>query len=182
MLNSEALQKFETIVGRSRLKTSQEDLLTYGYDAYILEFLPEAVLFPKSTEEVSAIMKVASAHQISVTPRGAGSGLSGASLAKKGGIILCFTMMNQILEINAANRYAVVQAGVIISELQKEVEKIGLFYPPDPRKPLPGCPQRHASGVRRAALEQAVLPLYREGLAAGRSGAAAATGGAGSGS
>jgi glycolate oxidase len=132
MLNPEALQKFEAIVGRGRLKTSKEDLLTYGYDAYILEFLPEAVLFPKSTEEVSAIMKVASAHQISVTPRGAGSGLSGASLAKKGGIILCFTMMNQILEINAANRYAVVEAGVIISELQKEVEKIGLFYPPDP--------------------------------------------------
>jgi glycolate oxidase len=132
MLNQEVLKKFSSIVGPERLKTSKEDLLTYAYDAYVLEYLPDAVLFPKSTQEVSQIMKVASAHKIPVTPRGAGSGLGAASLAKKGGVILCFTMMNRILEINTANRYAVVEPGVVVSEFQKEVEKLNLFYPPDP--------------------------------------------------
>jgi glycolate oxidase len=132
MQNQEAWQKFASIVGIERVKTSKEDLLTYAYDAYVEEFLPDAVLFPKSPEEVSQIMRVASAHKIAVTPRGAGSGLGGCGLAKKGGVILCFTMMNRILEINTANRYAVVEPGVVISEFQKEVEKLNLFYPPDP--------------------------------------------------
>jgi len=132
MLSQEVLKKFESLVGRDRLRTSPEDLQTYAYDAYVLEYLPDAVLFPKTTAEVSQIMKVASTHKISVTPRGGGSGLGGGSLAKKGGIILCFTMMNRIVEINAANRYGVVEPGVVISEFQKEVEKLNLFYPPDP--------------------------------------------------
>lgn len=132
MLNNEVRRTFESIVGRERLKTSQEDLLTYAYDAYVLECLPDAVLFPRSAEEVSQIMKVASAHKIYVTPRGAGSGLGACSLAKRGGIVLCFTMMNKILEISTANRYAIVEPGVVISEFQKEVERVNLFYPPDP--------------------------------------------------
>ncbi len=111
MLNPDVLKKFSSIVGPERLKTSKEDLLTYAYDAYVLEYLPDAVLFPKSPGEVSQIMKVASAHKISITPRGAGSGLGGCALAKNGGVILCFTMMNRILEINTANRYAVVEPG-----------------------------------------------------------------------
>jgi glycolate oxidase len=132
MLNQEVLKKFTSILGPERVKTSKEDLLTYAYDAYVVEYLPEAVLFPKSGEEVSQIMKVASAHKIPITPRGAGSGLGGGSLAKRGGVVLCFTMMNRILEVNTANRYAVVEPGVVISEFQKEVEKLNLFYPPDP--------------------------------------------------
>jgi glycolate oxidase len=132
MLNQEVLKKFTSILGPQRVKTSKEDLLTYAYDAYVMEYLPDAVLFPKSGEEVSQIMKVASAHKIPITPRGAGSGLGGGSLAKRGGVVLCFTMMNRILEVNTANRYAVVEPGVVISEFQKEVEKLNLFYPPDP--------------------------------------------------
>ena len=132
MLNPEVLEKLGSIVGKERVKTSKEDLLTYAYDAYVMEYLPEAVVFPKSTQEVSLIMKLASGHKIPVTPRGAGSGLGGGSLAKRGGIVLCFTMMNRILEVNTANRYVVVEPGVVISELQKEVEKVNLFYPPDP--------------------------------------------------
>ncbi len=132
MLNQEVLKKFASIVGPERCKTSQEDRLTYAYDAYVHEYLPDAVLFPRTGQEVSQIMKVASAHNVFVTPRGAGSGLMAGALAKKGGIILCFTMMNRILEINTANRYAVVEPGVVISEFQKAVEKFNLFYPPDP--------------------------------------------------
>jgi len=152
MLNQEVLKKLVAIVGQERVKTSKEDLLTYSYDAYVLEYLPEAVVFPKSAEEVSQIMKVASAHKIPVTPRGAGSGLGGGSLAKQGGIILCFTMMNRILEINTANRYAVVEPGVVISELQKEIEKMNLFYPPDPGSAnvatMGGAVQMNAGGMR----------------------------------
>ena len=132
MLKPDVLQKFASIVGPERCKTSKEDLLTYAYDAYVHEYLPDAVLFPKSAQEVSQIMKTASAHNVFVTPRGAGSGLMAGSLAKQGGIILCFTMMNRILEINTANRYAVVEPGVVISEFQKAAEKLNLFYPPDP--------------------------------------------------
>jgi glycolate oxidase len=132
MLNQDVLQKFASIVGPERCKTSPEDLLTYAYDAYVHEYLPEAVLFPRTVQEVSQIMRVASAHNVFVTPRGAGSGLMAGALAKQGGIVLCFTMMNRILEINTANRYAVVEPGVVISEFQKEVEKLNLFYPPDP--------------------------------------------------
>ena len=132
MLNQDVLQKFASIVGPERCKTSQEDLLTYAYDAYVHEYLPEAVLFPRTAQEVSQIMKLASAHNVFVTPRGAGSGLMAGALAKQGGIIICFTMMNRILEINTANRFAVVEPGVVISEFQKAVEKLNLFYPPDP--------------------------------------------------
>jgi len=152
MLNPEVLEKLGSIVGKERVKTSKEDLLTYAYDAYVMEYLPEAVVFPKSTQEVSQIMKVASAYKIPVTPRGAGSGLGGGSLAKRGGIILCFTMMNRILEVNTANRYVVVEPGVVISELQKEVEKMNLFYPPDPGSAnvatMGGAVQMNAGGMR----------------------------------
>jgi glycolate dehydrogenase FAD-linked subunit len=132
MLGQEALQKFISIVSPDRCKTSKEDLLTYGYDATICEYLPDAVLFPKSTGEVSAIMKVACANNVFVTPRGSGTGLCAAALAKQGGVVMCFTMMNRIVEINPANRYAVVEPGVVIADLQKAADRVGLFYPPDP--------------------------------------------------
>lgn len=152
MLSPEILKKFEAIVGKDRLKTSKEDLLTYSYDAYVMEFMPEAVLFPKSSGEVSQIMKVASEHRVSVTPRGAGSGLMSGALAKQGGIVVCFTMMNRLLEINTANRYAVVEPGMVISEFQKEVEKANLFYPPDPGSStvatMGGAVMMNAGGMR----------------------------------
>ena len=88
MLTAKILQEFEAVLGRDRVRTSKEDLLSYAYDAYVEEYLPEAVLFPKTAVEVSKILKVASAQRISITPRGAGSGLAGGSLAKKGGVVL----------------------------------------------------------------------------------------------
>ncbi len=152
MIRQEVLEKFLSIVGPERCKTSKEDLLTYAYDACIHEFLPDAVLFPKSSLEVSEIMKTASANSVFVTPRGAGSGLGAEALAKHGGVVLCFTMMNRVLEINLANRYAVVEPGVVIAELQKNVEKHNLFYPPDPGSALVatmgGAVAMNAGGMR----------------------------------
>jgi glycolate oxidase len=132
MLPPHVLKELAAIFGPERCKTAKEDLLTYSYDACIYEFLPEAVVFPKTTEETAALVKLAVAHDFFITPRGSGSGLGAEALAKKGGIIICFSMMNRILEVNTANRYAVVEPGVIISDLQKAVERVGLFYPPDP--------------------------------------------------
>ena len=152
MLSPDAVQKFISIVGPERCKTAREDLLTYAYDAYVHEFLPDAVLLPQSTQEVVAIMKLASAGNIFVTPRGAGSGLGSGSLAKKGGIVLSFSGMNRILEINTANRYAVVEPGVVIAEFQRAVEKLNLFYPPDPGSAnvatLGGSVVMNAGGMR----------------------------------
>ena len=152
MLSSDILGKFRSIVGQDRCKTTKEDLLTYAYDACIYEFLPDAILFPKSEQEVSEIMKLAHAHNVFITPRGAGSGLGAEALAKQGGIVLCFTMMNRIIEVNTANRYAVVEPGVVIAEFQKEVEKYNLFYPPDPGSAavatMGGAVAMNAGGMR----------------------------------
>ena len=152
MLSSDILEKFRSIVGPQRCKTTKEDLLTYAYDACIYEFLPDAILFPKSEQEVSEIMKLAQAHNVFITPRGAGSGLGAEALAKQGGIVLCFTMMNRIIEVNTANRYAVVEPGVVIAEFQKEVEKHNLFYPPDPGSAavatMGGAVAMNAGGMR----------------------------------
>jgi glycolate oxidase len=97
-----------------------------------MEFLPEAVVFPGSAEEISLIMKMADSEKIPVFPRGAGSGFSGGSLPKGGGIVLVTTRMNRIVRIDEDNLIAVVEPGVVTADLQNEVEKLGLFYPPDP--------------------------------------------------
>jgi len=168
MLTAKNLQEFEAILGKDRVRTSKEELLSYAYDAYVEEYQPEAILFPKTADEVSQIMKVASAQRISITPRGAGSGLAGGSLAKKGGVVICLTMMNRILEVNKPNRYAVVEPGVVVSEFQKEVEKVGLFYPPDPGSAtvatMGGTVQMNAGGMR--GIKYGVTRDYLLGLEA----------------
>ena len=132
MLNAVALRRLEQIAGKERVKAAPEDLVAYSYDAYLKESLPGAVVFPQSTQEVSAIMKLASGERIPVTPRGAGTNLSGGSIPVPEGIVLCLTRMNRILEIDERNRLAVAEAGVINGDLQKAVEAKNLFYPPDP--------------------------------------------------
>ncbi|OPY84507.1 MAG: putative FAD-linked oxidoreductase [Smithella sp. PtaU1.Bin162] len=152
MIRPEVIQKFVSIVGKDRCKTSPEDLLTHSYDASILEFVPDAILFPVSTEEVSRIMALASAENVFVTPRGSASGLGGECLAKKGGILLSFTQMNKILEINTENRYAIVEPGIVIADFQKAVEAVNLFYPPDPGSAtvasIGGAVMMNAGGMR----------------------------------
>ncbi len=152
MLSQEILDMLISVVGEERCKTTAEDLVTYSYDGYLREFLPEAVLFPKTTEEVSGIMTIAATHGISVTPRGSGTCMTAGSLAKEGGIIICFSMMNRILEINAANRYAILEPGVVVAELQKAVDGLDLFYPPDPGSvavaTIAGTVMTNAGGMR----------------------------------
>ncbi len=132
MLSQAVRDELKAIVGDGRYFDNPEDLLLYSYDAFMVQAVPEVVLLPVSTEEVSRIMKVASRERIPVTPRGAGTNLTGGSVPVKGGIVLAFTKMNRILHIDKENRIAVVQPGVVNMEFQKELAKKGLYYPPDP--------------------------------------------------
>ena len=132
MLSGPVEKELREIVGQENYLVSPEDLLNYSYDAYVPEAKPNAVLLPTTTEQVSAIMRAAHREEIPVTARGAGTNVVGGSIPLKGGLVLSFTRMNRILEINQADRYAVVQPGVINAHLQAAVARCGLFYPPDP--------------------------------------------------
>jgi len=132
MLSNELKSELRGIVGADRYLDEKEDLLIYSYDAFMVKGQPDVVLFPVTTEEVSKIMKVATREKIPVTPRGAATNLTGGSVPTRGGIALVFTKMNKILDIDKENRVAVVQPGVVNMDLQKELAKYGLYYPPDP--------------------------------------------------
>ena len=119
--------------GAAFVVTSEEERRPYGRDeTEDLWFDPEIVVRPRTTEEVAAVLRVATAHRIPVTPRAGGTGLSGGALPVRGGIVLSVDRMDSILEIDRENLVAVVEAGVITQRLQEACEKVGLYYPPDP--------------------------------------------------
>lgn len=112
-----------------------EDVSAYANDAtyYIAKRNPDAVVLPESTADVSAVMKFAFANRIPVVPRGAGSGLAGGCTPIHGGIVVDMKRMNSILEIDKSNMTAHVEGGVVLGDFVKKVERMGLFYPPDPQ-------------------------------------------------
>jgi len=120
------------IVGKENALTSLEERKCYSYDARIDGAIPDLVVFPSSANEVSQILILANKLHFPVIPRGQGSGLTGGSVPVKGGVVLTFTRMNKILEIDTKNLVAIVEPGVITFVFQEEVAKHGLFYPPDP--------------------------------------------------
>jgi glycolate oxidase len=132
MISETVLQELSRIVGAEHLKTLHEDLTDYSTDATKLEFMPDAVAFPGNAEEISQIMLLANRESFPVIPRGSGSGTSGGALPTKGGIVLAMDRFDRILSIDEDNLLAKVEPGVITAHLQEEVEKVGLFYPPDP--------------------------------------------------
>ena len=124
---------FKKLLGEDNAYFDEAHKLSYSYDATRKVFKPDAVLFPKDEDEVSKILAYCNDNLLPVIPRGAGSGFTGGALAVSGGVIISFEKhMNKILEIDLENMVAVVQPGVINMDLQKKVEKLGLFYPPDP--------------------------------------------------
>ena len=124
---------FKKLLGEDNAYFDEAHKLAYSYDATRKVFKPDAVLFPKDEDEVSKILAYCNDNLLPVIPRGAGSGFTGGALAISGGVIISFEKhMNKILEIDLENMVAVVQPGVINMDLQKQVEKLGLFYPPDP--------------------------------------------------
>lgn len=125
--------KLKSIVGSENFYDSYEDRLVYSYDGTpIFNQIPEAVLFPEDEEQISQIVRLANLEKFGIVPRGSGTGLSGGSIPTDNSIVLVLTKWNKILEIDNSNLTVTVQPGVITGVLQKEVEKIGLFYPPDP--------------------------------------------------
>ena len=132
MISTSTAEELRSIVGKEWFLDTPEDLATYSYDGFLPEFMPDGVIVPGSTQEISGIMKVVNREKIPVIPRGAGTNICGGSVAKEGGIILAFHRMNQILEIDAENMCAVVQPGVVNAVLQKKAAGYHLLYPPDP--------------------------------------------------
>jgi glycolate oxidase len=132
MLDTLIIDTLKLIVGADNVATERQDLLCYSYDATQMEFLPDAVVHPANTDEVAAVLKLANQKRFPVFPRGAGSGFSGGALPKSGGIVLVTTRMNRILRIDTENLVAEVEPGVVTEQFQLAVEKLGLFYPPDP--------------------------------------------------
>jgi glycolate oxidase len=131
-MDAKIIGAIEGIVGKENVKTSEEERKCYSYDGRTSGSIPDLIVFPGSAEDVSAILKLANTYLFSVIPRGQGTGLTGGSVPFKGGVVLSFTRMNRILEIDPENLIAVVEPGVINFLLQQEVAKKGLFYPPDP--------------------------------------------------
>jgi len=120
------------IVGKENTLTSPEERKCYSYDARTDGATPDLVVFPSSAVEVSQILLLANKYRFPVIPRGQGSGLTGGSVPINGGVVITFTRMNKILEVDTKNLVAVVEPGVITFVFQEEVAKYGLFYPPDP--------------------------------------------------
>jgi glycolate oxidase len=127
------LNQFKLIIGEQYVLVDEESLENYGHDeTENLLFLPDVVLRPRTTEEISAIMKICNLHKIAVTPRGAGTGLSGGALPHLGGVLLSTDRMNTILNIDERNLQVTTEPGVITEVLMNAVKEKGLFYPPDP--------------------------------------------------
>jgi len=134
MIKEPLIENFVKIVGKDNVLTSKESLKAYSYDgttSWIHE--PDVVLFPTSTQEISAIMKIANAEKIPVTPRGGGTNVSGGSVPIEGGIVMCFTKMNKIVKIDKENLTATVEPGVVLMDLTMALGREGLFFPPDPQ-------------------------------------------------
>jgi glycolate oxidase len=134
MIKESVIGELEKIVGKENVLTSKEALRTYSYDgttSWIHE--PDVVVFPTTTQQISAILKMANAEKIPVTPRGGGTNVSGGSVPWHGGIVLCTTKMNNIIKIDKENLTATVEPGVVLQDLTMRLAKDGLFFPPDPQ-------------------------------------------------
>jgi len=155
VIDTKHIEHFTSIVGSENIYSDKAHLIAYSYDATREHFEPDAVLFPRNEEDISAILKYCNEHKIVIVPRGAGSGFTGGALPSSGGIVLAMEKhMNKILEIDMKNMVAVVQPGVINMDLQRAVEEVGLFYPPDPASQdystIGGNVSENAGGMRAA--------------------------------
>jgi len=128
----DVIKKLQEAIGPEKVLSSPVDLIAYSFDGTFEQHLPDVVVLPETNEDVSAVVWVAAQCDVPIVPRGMASGLAGGSIAVRGGIVMSLTRMNRILEIDRENMTATVQAGVVTADLQAEVEKLGLFYPPDP--------------------------------------------------
>ncbi|MDE2641184.1 MAG: FAD-binding protein [Verrucomicrobiota bacterium] len=132
-LDQSNLKKLRDIVGAENVLTSREDLIPYAFDGTAaMKEMPGGVVFAVSTEQISAVLKLANDTETPVVTRGSGTGLSGGSVPAADCIVLCTVKMGAILEVDAANLTMTVEPGVTTIQIAEAAEKAGLFYPPDP--------------------------------------------------
>lgn len=135
MLMNKLISDLKKTLSTSNVLDTPEERYAYAQDASnarSIKNIPDAVVFVENISQVQEVVKLANKYQTPIICRGAGTNVVGACTVEHGGIILNFSKMNKILEINKENMTARVEPGVILGNLQKEVEKLGLFYPPDP--------------------------------------------------
>lgn len=170
MIEKEVVQKIRDIVGSQYALDSNLDRFGYYYDASFIPLfpaqLPDLVVRPRTTEEVSAVMKLAYEHDIPVTPRGAASGRTGGSVPVKGGISLSLDRMTTIIELDQGNMMITVESGVRTGDIYNFCAQRGLFYPPDPASfkfsTIGGNVAENAGGMR--AVKYGVTQNYVMGL------------------
>jgi glycolate oxidase len=132
MVKPAFIDKLKEIAGPGNVLVDKESLVCYSFDATKYASLPDVVVKPRAAEQVARIVSLCCEESVPVTPRGAGTGLSGGSVPAKGGLVLSTERMNAPAAIQKEDLYAVVEPGVATEALQKQVESRGLFYPPDP--------------------------------------------------
>jgi glycolate oxidase len=132
MIDTAIIQKLEAIVGADYVSTANDVVIQNSQDALKEVFPADAVVFPRTAEEIAKIMRLANADRFFVTARGGGVGFTGGAVPIQGGIVLATSRLNTILEINKADLVVVTEPGVTNYEVQQAVEAEGLFYPPDP--------------------------------------------------
>jgi glycolate oxidase len=120
------------VAGRGHVVWRPEDLLVYEFDGTIEKGMPYAVVFPGDTDEVAGVVQVCRRLGVTVTPRGAGTGLSGGAVAARRGVVVATARMRRVLEIDPINRLAVVEPGLPNIQLSEAAAEHGLFYAPDP--------------------------------------------------
>ena len=150
----EVLARLSEVVGAENVLVDDEKVEPYAADALKEKFPPEAVVLPRTAEEVSAILRLANERRFPVTARGGGVGYTGGAVPLEGGIVVGTDRMNRIREVSASNLYAVTEPGVTTYALQQAVEAVGLFYPPDPasykNSYIGGNIAENAGGIRSA--------------------------------
>ena len=133
MVSPALLKEFKAILGPENVFSDKVDLVTYSYDAAVLDpVLPAVALRPATGQAMSRVVRLCNENSLPLTVRGAGTNLSGGTIPLPNGAVVLTNALNKILEINQEDMYAVVQPGVVTAQLAAAVEAQGLFYPPDP--------------------------------------------------
>jgi glycolate oxidase len=153
-LDPKIITELVDLLGRNKVSTALPDRVNAAQDFSGHRCLPEGTVWPTTTAEVAAVLKLANRERFPVTPRGAGTGATGMAVPVQGGIVLDLVRMNQILDIRIADRLAVVQPGVVYADLQKALAGHGFFFPPDPASgkvaTLGGNVATNAGGIKGA--------------------------------
>ena len=132
MIPSAVLDQLRAICGDAHVRVDEQSRIEYGVDALKKGTPADAVVFPSGPEEISAIARLCNEHRVPMVPRGAGTGYTGGAVPLHGGVVLALDRLNRILDIDEENLLVVAESNVITGDIQDAVEKVGLFYPPDP--------------------------------------------------